>query len=299
MLINPLAGMRRHDLIQTLREAETKGRNLSGFQTASVLHAKYLQWVVDTERQLRNVISSADLDRLIRTPRFWALHGVNFAGIDSATAFDLVRVEVEEAVTNLGEACQALEFLDTRWPNRDAIFVVCDTTFYCTYPSKLEDADLASAFGLTNHDIHLLFPPVVVKELDRHKESRNQHLRFHGGYTLAVLADRVDQGNETGILHKPRLSAGIPETRRGLVTVEALVDPLHHVPLDDDDAEIVSSALTVSRLASQRLIFVTYDTHQALQARTEGLKTLHLTRPVENEPDADMGPPQQSRGKRG
>ena len=298
MLIHPLPGFDRHDIIKAFREAETRAHNLSGAHHPVGLYNKYLQWVIDTERQLRGMVRAADLDRLIRTPRFWALHGLNIEGMSSATAFDVVRVEVENVVEALTEARKSLEFIDTRWPERETVLIVCDTSVYCQYPHKLENADLAGALGLADRDIHLLFPAVVVEELDRHKESKNDHLRFRGGYTLAVLERHLDLPNETGVLRESGPSPEDPDIHRGRVTVEVLADPLTHTRLDDPDAEIIDRALAVDRLTEQRLIFVTYDTYQAFQARGEGLTVHKLSGAVPQEPDPNAGPAPSRRAKR-
>ena len=67
--------------------------------------------------------------------------------------------------------------------------------------------------------------------------------------------------------------------------MEVLFDPPRRARLPIDDQEIIDRVLTAQTLAGRPITLVTYDTNQALQALTAGLRALRLRDPVEDEPE--------------
>jgi hypothetical protein len=119
------------------------------------------------------------------------------AGSAVGTLAILVETEIDDRLTWLGEACEALAKQIERW-SKPGEFVVPDTSFYC-HGDKLEDWDVSELLASRHKPVHLLFPMVILDELDRLKESRSGDVRWRAGYTLAVL-DRVLGGSYAGRL---------------------------------------------------------------------------------------------------
>jgi predicted ribonuclease YlaK len=119
--------------------------------------------------------------------------------------------------------------------------------------------------------IELVVPMAVVDELDNLKQSTDKRLRWRSMYTLAVL-DRVAGASGSGCLREADFTAlqdgGIP---RGEIWVDILFDLPGHVRLPITDDEIVDRALAVQILSGKEVTFLTYDTGQAMRARSAGL----------------------------
>jgi hypothetical protein len=73
---------------------------------------------------------------------------------------------------------------------------------------------------------------VVVDEFDQLKESKDKHVRWRAGYTLAVLERLFAKSTNPAQLHAPGALPAAPDGRmRGEVKVELLFDPPEHIRL--------------------------------------------------------------------
>ncbi|MDO0930772.1 hypothetical protein QQY66_03410 [Streptomyces sp. DG2A-72] len=144
---------------------------------------RYLEWATDAAGMLRSQISDRDLDSLVLTPRYQALLGScgTLAGADQQRLVNgLVELEITERIQAFAEAEAALEAQIGRWNGREW-FVVADSSFYIQNPDKLADVDLHKVLGLPSGEhIRLLFPIVVVDELDGLKEAGKQRAPLAG-----------------------------------------------------------------------------------------------------------------------
>ncbi|MER5466390.1 hypothetical protein ABT010_38280 [Streptomyces sp. NPDC002668] len=95
----------------------------------------------------------------------------------------------------------------------------------------------------------------IVDELDRLKESEDRQTRWRAGHTLAAL-DKLLDGE----------GADVP---RG---VEVLPDPPGHNRLPIPDDEIVDRLIAVQGIAAGPVRLVTYDTGQAMRAKTKSCR---------------------------
>ena len=291
VLVTPRPGVDRENLRQTLRTLHIAALNLRGSSTAGKRYTAYLAWVANAVRQLRSQVSTADLDRLVLTRRYWLLQSTTF-GLPPALLADLVDTEIDERELVLRETVQALEEQIERWtiPGR---FVVADSSFYLRHPAKLEDADLAHELGLREAPIHLILPIVVVDELDGLKQAGNATVRWRAGYTLAVLDRVLRTASGPARLRERDFSAlesgGIP---RGQITVEIMLDPPGHTRLPINDDEIIDRTLAIRSLAAREVILLTYDTGQATRARSVDLNVVKLSLALEDEPKTENRPQQ-------
>ncbi|MEU0390512.1 PIN domain-containing protein [Streptomyces chartreusis] len=152
-------------------------------------------------------------------------------------------LEITERIQAFEEAEAAIEAQIGRWNGREW-FVVADSSFYIQNPDKLADVDLHKVLGLPSGEhIRLLFPIVVVDELDGLKEAGKQRARWRASHTLGLL-DETLAGSTFGILRRANLVSQDGEVR-GEVNVEIVLDPPGHVRLPIPDDEIIDRAAAI------------------------------------------------------
>ncbi|MFI6290018.1 PIN domain-containing protein [Nonomuraea sp. NPDC050790] len=281
MLISPLPGSDRRNIRQALNHVWTEAVNARSTITEhDELCLKYLSWAVEAATHLRSQISARDLDRLVLTRRYWALQQVistapHLHGRQAVHIAQLVRMELEERATDLQQAMDTFHDHVQRWSDL-AVYVVADTSFFVQHTERLEEADFAPLIEARDyHDIHLLFPMVVVDELDNLKQHGKQHTRWRAGHTLAVL-DRVLASSVWGVFREREAWFGKnrQETRR--ITMEIVLDPAGHTRLPIADDEIIDRAKAIEALAARPVTLLTYDTSQATRGRSADLRVVKL-----------------------
>ncbi|MFE2922740.1 PIN domain-containing protein [Streptomyces goshikiensis] len=261
MLVTPVPGAHRENVLKTLQSVYMAAGNLNGGvqENAYGRLISYLVWANDSVRLLTSQINARDIDRLVRTRTHQTLlDGVgHLAGSSQQKLVNgLVSLEIEQRVAALEGAINALQDQMARWSSGISLLVP-DTSFYIQHPTKFLDVDFAALAG-TAGPVRVLFPMVVVDELDRLKESKGGHARWRAGYTLAVL-DRLLEGSEDA-----------PHD------VEFLLDPPGHTRLPLPDDEIIDRALAARALAAGPVQLVTYDTGQAMRAKAVDMPVLKL-----------------------
>ncbi|AJE87578.1 hypothetical protein SLNWT_7202 [Streptomyces albus] len=278
MLITPLPGANRNGILDSLKSIQLAARNAQSPNVATayarLLH--YLEWGNNSARLLRGQISDADIDRLVLT----RTHGQLLAGVGHLAGTDqqrlvngLVSLELAERISALDAAIDALNAHILRWGGPTWL-TVADSSFYLNSPSPLADTDLHKVMGLPgDEEIHLLFPIVVVDELDRLKESGRTHPRWRAGHTLGLL-DAAITANTTGVLR--RTGPGEGQSVRGAITVEIVLDQAGHVRLPIADDEIIDRAATIQAIADREVRLLTCDTSQATRGRIAGLRVTKL-----------------------
>ena len=291
MLVTPRPGVDRRNLRDSLRSLRSAVSNLRGGGPSGAYQRllAYLDWTSDAVRTLGNQISSADLDRLVLTKGYERL----LSGVGSMTGSEvevqrvvngLVSTELDQRIAAFDEAVRALDEQINRWSILGD-FVVPDSSFFIEHPEKLEDADFTSLVDVAGTRIHILIPIVVVDELDGLKQSKDRHVRWRAGYTLAVLDRLFTRTTGPVRLRAEDLSAvGARDTGGGEVTIELLFDPPGHVRLPINDDEIIDRALAIQPLAARKITLLTYDTGQSTRARAAGLSVVKLSKPIGEEP---------------
>lgn len=273
MLITPRPGADRRNIRDALRNARTAADNLlgAGPETAFSRLMRYLNWATDTARMLRHQISDADIDQLVLTRRYQSLLtscGTLAGSAQERLVNGLINLEVDERVKALDEALDTLNEQIERWSGREW-FVVADSSFYIQNPDRLSEADLHKVLGLpSNEHIRLLFPIVVVDELDGLKDAGKHQARWRASHTLGLL-DSTLNGGQSGILR--HATGGQPGTWRGEVNVEVVLDQPGHVRLPIADDEIIDRAVAIQALAAREVRLLTCDTGQHTRGRAAGL----------------------------
>ncbi|MEU5335569.1 PIN domain-containing protein [Streptomyces asoensis] len=291
MLVKPLPGTVRDNLVKTLIGEHTKVANLQGpFQGPAYGRlVAYLRWASQAARMLGSVVSPADVNRLVLTRRYDALLSGASGGLagthQEGFLNDLITLELEERVADFDKALKDLEKTAARWGNV-GVLVVADSSVYIQHATKLLEWDFQELCTVREESVHLLVPMVVVDELDGIKQTKEKDRRWRAGYTLAVLERHLQAGRDRAVIREadfsPLDTGGIP---CGVVSVEVLYDPPAHTRLPINDDEIVDRAVTVQLLAGRPVRLITYDTGQAMRARAAGLDVVKLRPAAETEPE--------------
>ena len=284
MLLSPLPGTDRNQLLRDLTGVSTGATNLRG-SSGDDPHRDYIRWATDSGQKLGSLLRAEDVDRLVFTRRYWLLQSMAHQGALPQVQKILLQAEVAQRAQELEETVDGLKAQLDRW-SRSGFFAVADTSFYIHAPDKLQDLDIARFLTLWEDPVHLLIPILVIDELDRLKESREKHVRWRAAHTLAVLDDRLTEPNSPAVLRQEDFSALNNQrggTARGEVTIEILFDPPGHTRLPIDDDELVDRAATARWFCGRDLRFLTFDTGQAMRARAAGLAVIKLKHPGETE----------------
>ncbi|MGI5353853.1 PIN domain-containing protein [Streptomyces sp. CA-252508] len=275
-MLTLLPGTHRDNVLMALQSVHTEASSVRGAgpMPAYSRLLGYLDWSSNAVRMLHNQISVADIDRLVLTRRHQALlDGFgHLAGSQQERVVNgLVNLELDQRLADIKEAIDTLRTQMERWNSKSTAFIVADTSYYLEHPSKLEDIDFAAEFKrVGGRDVRVVFPMVVVDELDSLKQHKDRRIRWRAGYTLAVLDRLLADGEHAD------LSKGDDEPGSPAVTVEVLYDPPGHVRLPIADDEIVSRALAFQALVGSRVTVVTYDTAMSMRARATGLSVKKL-----------------------
>ncbi|CBG71177.1 hypothetical protein SCAB_41041 [Streptomyces scabiei 87.22] len=287
MLITPRPGADRKNIRQALSGVHTTALNLQKpYGNAFAALLEYLEWATESARMLRSQISDRDLDQLVFTDRYRALLGScgTLAGTSQQRLVNgLVQLEVAERVEALEAAVSALDTQIGRWSQREE-FVVADSSFYIQNEVKLADVDLHEILNVPRWKfVRLLFPIVVVDELDDLKDASKQRARWRAAHTLGRL-DEVLAGGTHGILHEGEHTSG--GDTLGRVNVEIVLDPPGHVRLDRPDIEIIDRTVAIQGLAGREVRLLTCDTSQHTRGRAAGLPVTKMaTKDPGDEPD--------------
>lgn len=288
MLITPRPGADRKNIRQALSGVHTSAMNLQRpYESAFEGLLAYLEWATQAARMLRSQISGRDLDHLVFTDRYRTLLGScgTLASTDQQRLVNgLVQLEVAERIEAFGAAADALDTRIGGWSQRE-VFVVADSSFYIQNEVKLADVDLHGMLDVPRWKfVRLLFPIVVVDELDDLKDASKKRARWRAAHTLGLL-DGVLNGHTSGILHEGEHNVHDGDTR-GRVNVEIVLDPPGHVRLDRPDVEIIDRTAAIQGLAGCNVRLLTCDTSQHTRGRAAGLQvTKVVTKDPGPEPD--------------
>ncbi|MEU9405127.1 PIN domain-containing protein [Streptomyces sp. NPDC048281] len=291
MLVKPLPGTYRDHLIEKLTTERDKADNLRGPFSGPAYQRllAYLRWASQAARMLGSVVSPPDVARLVLTRRYDALLSGAASGLagtsQEGVVNDLVNLELDDRVSDFNKALASLKEIANRWDDA-GVLVVADSSVYIQHDAKLLDWDFQKLCKVREEPILLLFPMVVIDELDGLKQTKDPHRRWRAAYTLAVLEKHHSLGASPATIkdedYTPLDSGGIP---RGHVSAEIVYDPPGHVRLPINDDEIIDRAVTVQLLAGRPVHMLTYDTGQAMRARNADLAVTKLRPEAEGEPE--------------
>jgi predicted ribonuclease YlaK len=209
-----------------------------------------------------------------------------------------LEAEIAERKELFTTAFQTLQKALNAWsvPN-DTELAVVDTSVFLSHPSWTRDPDpkkviasipWAEELLLVYTEVLLVLPEVVIKELDRLKESGNVQTRYRARVTLAVIDSLLtDPYGTVRIQHRDsdwRERDEQGEPWRGGVQLKVLYNDSTYRSPGDEDSEIIDKTLAVQTLAGKPVHLITMDTTMGLNARREQLKVTKPAREIEELP---------------
>lgn len=263
-MLTLLPGTDTGDVLKTLTDVSNKLGPLASGDVQTV-HTGYLRWANDTADALGTRITSGDVERLVLTPRHWALQSLVLA--PHSGLMSLVQLEIREVQRRLAASTAALNEVYERWKRARGTLVVADTNAYLHHREEFDKVDWAYVVGAASHEpINLVLPMVVIDELDRQKRTKE---RSRARTTLRCI---------NALFTDPTLSATVgPASGSGEVVVAHLfLDDPRRVRLPHPDSELVDRAQSLAALTGRDITMVTFDTGMVLRARAAGLSVRHL-----------------------
>lgn len=273
MDILPLPGVNGSDLLIGLKDVlnELQSKTV-GIQ--QVKHYEiYFYWTNFANTRLENLLHRRDIDRLISTPRHWAMAamGPNMSGNVS----ELVRIEISQRIHDFGNLIRTLEKRINYWNANQGRLVVPDTNVYLHSEHSFDQMDWSKTLEARLEDIHLVIPLLVIDELDKHKrsnvktDSEKLAVRTRARLTLRKISE---------IFYKPSLvhTLHFPDSNSGKISLSLLMDNLSHERLIDNDSEIIDRACELRDLTGRPITIVTFDVSMSLRARNADLQCVLL-----------------------
>lgn len=289
MLVTLTPGVDRDRVLELLRQASIEITNNHGDQEL------YVGWVMNTARLLRGQVAQADLDLLLLTPAFYRLIDPVMMG---RLGLQLLEAEISERQALLTSAFETLQAQIKSWTAAAGkTLAVVDTSVFLSHPAWTQDEDPAAVIasipwaeelGAGFADVQLVLPEVVIRELDRLKESGNQKTRHRASVTLAVVDKLLKDPYGTVPIQFTDADWQAVAARgampRGRIELRVFYDDPAHRPLPDPDSEIIERALAVQTLAGAQVQLVTMDTGMGLNARRAKLQVTKPARKIEPPP---------------
>ncbi|SIS12295.1 PIN domain-containing protein [Microbispora rosea] len=309
MLITLEPGANRHNVLKTLREVIVNAQNLASSQGGGrELRIDYLTWVNATRARLRGQISSADLDRLVTTPRYITVLSmqipepvmkaqpnpfgggahVQISGPNTAPIREMISLEIAEHIDHLTQALTTLTGWTYLLDQRPGALVIADSNVYCHHPDRLDEWNVgADARVLPSQDVHMILPLAVLDELDRQKDRGQGAAATNARETIKLLDGLLPNG-----VIRPRGNAPEnPAFPRGAISIDLWPDPPGHVRLPRTDDEVIARAVAFQALAGRKVKLLTGDIGMSTRARMVGLEAIRL-----DLPDATHKPKRPPRG---
>ncbi|MFF5761040.1 hypothetical protein ACWD5B_01310 [Streptomyces tanashiensis] len=110
MIVTPIPGAHRGNVLQVLRSVHTAAINLGNYHQPEENLLKYLTWATESVRVLNSQIRPKDIDALVRTPQYWALlagAGQINGRLEAALSNGLIDLEVRQRVEAFDLAVKA------------------------------------------------------------------------------------------------------------------------------------------------------------------------------------------------
>lgn len=265
----PLAGVDLGTVLRVLEDQHSGVVNLPSGDAEGRLIA-FHRWASQAAEMLEYVLPTADVDRLIRTPRHDLLMG-------KATAYNeqLVNLTVNAEQASRRKAFEALiQQLNTtadHFAKWSWTMLVPDTNVYLHHETYFDDMSWP-AVTKQQGGVHLLIPAAVLRELDRNKrasgqkkvsDSNSEPVRTRARVTSRRIRERFKTPHDV-----VNLSAH--------VRMELLLDSTGHSRLDVEDDEIIERAAAVQTLSGRRVTIITGDGNMQFAAQVAGLSVLPL-----------------------
>jgi hypothetical protein len=252
-------------LAQAIDALRARAQALQGVLGAGQSLDAYLDWVDETHRQLGNCLLPEQVEKLVETPRYWAVQQIAYLFKVHARLRQLLAREVESRRRVFEGLLTELEGTQRRWQRETGLVVVPDTNVLLHHRQEFQDIAWPEEMAWRG-DVNLVIPLVVVSELDRHKRSSRSDVRTRARRSLRTLNELLPEPDACIELRGP-------DQHHRKTTLEFLVDPLEHERLIEADSEIIDRALYIAELSGRPVHIATFDTGMRLLAKAHRLPT--------------------------
>lgn len=165
------------------------GRLLSTLSHSADLYTTYMNWVNEGVRQLHHTAHPREIERLILTPRHWALYAI--ADRSSNHVRPMISAEIDALQRRFKDELDELTHLSQRWSSFGHVLIP-DTGLFLMHGLKFDELDWWTIADLRPRTrVCLLFPMVVIDELDNNKRPGAQW-GYRAGYILSKLTQHLD-----------------------------------------------------------------------------------------------------------
>jgi hypothetical protein len=243
------------------------------------LYNEYMAWATIHRRLLAQRIGPRDLDRLILTRGYWSLRDSGPATLGNNLT-EAVKLEIEAQKLAVDEAIAEVRSERQRWHGRnlDPTALVLDTGVVEHYAETLHSAEWHQMADIRPHRyVYIVVPRVVIDELDRHKQSRDQNARVRRARARAAIKSLWAMFGSKEMTTTYSKSGALE--LRG--SIELLNDDIEHVQLDDPDAEILARGRALAPFVPVKVL--TFDTGMALRGMASGVDMVLLTQPDDHD----------------
>jgi uncharacterized protein YqcC (DUF446 family) len=228
--------------------------------------------------QLGTYLGRAAVNRLVTTPRYWALLAPGF--LDPLTLSQMVQWELAARMSDLLQEESALKRELGLWTNQPGLgpggakhAIVLDTNVLLAHANHLDQVDWARRADHRDGDIALVVPSMVVDELDDLKMSDNRMKINNDFFQTRDLARRALRELDQLFCDGFRI-ATIGELGAGRRLHAILqVDELNTARLSRADSEILRQAQNTEAFA-RSVTVASYDHNILFTARNLRLRTI-------------------------
>lgn len=266
MSVRVLPTAARGQAVHVLQAAADAFTNIRGAgHTGEAMYEAYLRTASEQHRMLVSVLSQADLDRLLTTPRYWMLHSIDPTGKARTLAW-LLDVELAERIRLLTAAAQDIRDELHRYSDADAI-IVPDTNVLLHHQDAIDQIPWPTLAPEGARQVQVVIPMLVIDELDSAKRRSGNSdegkvpVRTRARQTLRTLEEWFADGRSHYVI----------TSGEHVVRFAVAVDDPDRPRLADPDFEIIDVARAIGDLSGKPTVIATSDTAMRLRARAAGV----------------------------
>jgi len=251
--------------LELLRGCRNQLVSIRGTNQAETV-GRYIEWATLWAEQLSRCLFEAEINRLILTPRFYAI--LSNSGGSYPLSFPLVSAEMVTRQETLASSIEDLMLALNRWKASERL-VVFDTNVYLHAPQLFPEFPLYD-YCAGSANTHLMILMVNLDELDGQKR----------GNSPATTKERARETlrRVEELIRVPDQVVEIPHGA-GARSVEVVLDPPGHVRLPRNDDEIIDRARSIGDVAGRKVTLITGDVGMLIRARGAGLDVHHIEWP--------------------
>ena len=248
--------------------------------SGKTLFDQYIKWVNSQVRMFAGIISARDVDQMFQTRGYWSLRSSDPSSLGENLTTTIHR-ELEAQKHAIEVAADGIRDERKRWEGhgKAPIALVLDTGVVEAFADRLLEADWHEVADIRPHRfLYLVVPRIVLDELDRHKQSRDNGAQSKARRMKARAAVKSlwAMFGAKDIFPTFCREDKTPTEQGGF---ELLNDDIDHVQLSDPDAELLARSRALFAYLPVKV--VTFDTGMALRGMASGIDVVLAAEPDE------------------